>query len=183
MLLHSFLFLASCFQFLTWSWWRSLSTTSIHLVLGRPLGLLPVIPPISTCFVILCSGSLCTCLNQRSLCQPSFLRVNRTSVSHWFPFFFPPSWALSFPKSPALLSLFGSFSIVRCHRGLLFLLSFYRYLILSSLICSAPKPLCILCPSLFFLESLFFPYRCPSVYKSTLLKNCNELICNSYKWY
>ena len=75
---------------------------------------------------------------------------------------------LPFLKSPAFLSLFGSFSKVHCHKRPLDLSSFYRNLFLSSLICSwllvsAPKPPYILCPLLFFLESLCLPCRCQSV--------------------
>ena len=101
---------------------KLISTTSIHLVLGCPLGLLRVMPPISTCFVILCPGSLRTCPNQRSLCV--FITVviegspYSASVRCWFssPTDLLPSFrrissrVLSFPKSLAFLSLFDSFT-------------------------------------------------------------------------
>ena len=179
MLFRSFLFLASCFHFPTWSWWRSCSTTSIHLVFGRFLGLLPVIPPIITCFVSLFWKSLYMSQPAQSLCL--YYRRYWGFAVHLHQFIVGPPLPLIpfllstvylpeyfFPKYPAFLSLFGSFSKVHCHRGLLVLLSLYKYLVLSSSICfwflvSTPKPSYMLCPLLFFVKSLFLPCRYLSV--------------------
>ena len=113
---HSFSFLlAGCFQFMTWSWWRSFSASFLVVPL---LGLLPVIPPLSTCFVILCSGSLCTCSNRRNPCTSASVRCWSSSLTDPLPLFHRlSSRILSFVRFPAFISLFGSSSKVHCHRG------------------------------------------------------------------
>ena len=112
MLFHSFLFLASCFQFLTWSWWRSFSTTSIHLVLGHPLGHFPAMLSIITCyslfwkFLYMSQPAQSLCPYYRRHWEFAYISISSLLVllSHWSPSFFPPYIFLS-------TSLFQIYSI------------------------------------------------------------------------
>ena len=78
--------------------------------------------------------SMCLCVITVVIDGSPDICNSSLSLTHLpFSFHCISSWVLFFPKSSSFFYLFGSFSKVHRHRGLLILLSFCKYLVLSSL--------------------------------------------------